>query len=406
MKAQAARLLGEGKGETAISTALDITRHRARALVLELTREATAAEISQTFSGVVPMAGRRVPASLKTVADYTAAITESWQRSVEAIMETGRLLVQAKASLAHGEFLPMIESALPFGARYAQLIMAVAQDERLQIRSTASLLPPSPATLYELTKLDDQSLSKALERGVIRPDMERKQAESLVRGAPIGGPSRFMNRVEPSDSQENFWTPPWATRALMERVLPQLGMHPKGHTDRRIWEPACGEGHMSEVLMEYSELVYASDIHQYGENAVKDFLNDGPQPVAHDWIITNPPFRGDLAERFVLRALDLAYTGVAMFVAMQFLESTGRFDRIFKDRPPTLVSFFAERVNCCKGRWDPDGSTDAAYVWLVWHKDRAPQAPYWIPPGQRKGLTKEDDRAKFAAWSLKTEAAE
>jgi len=146
--------------------------------------------------------------------------------------------------------------------------------------------------------------------------------------------------------------------------------------------------------------VFASDVYQYGENTLHDFLTCEAKPGAFEWIITNPPFRGDMAERFVLRALELAYEGIAMFVALQFLETVGRFERIFKDRPPTLISFFAERVNCCKGRWDPDGSTDAAYVWLVWEKNCKPMPPIWIPPGQRIRLSKPDDRAKYAAWSM------
>jgi hypothetical protein len=216
-----------------------------------------------------------------------------------------------------------------------------------------------------------------------------------------------MNRVEAADSLDPFFTPPWATRALIERILPQFGMQPRGYfANHSIWEPACGEGHMSQVLQEYSDLVYASDIHNYGDNAVKDFLTCEVEPGKYDWIITNPPFRGDMAERFVLRALDLAYQGVAMFVALQFLETGSRYENIFKDRPPTLISFFVERVPCLKGRWDPDKSTDAAYVWLVWKKDCSPMPPFWIPPGQRQTLTKPDDREKFAAWSIKEEQVE
>ena len=64
-----------------------------------------------------------------------------------------------------------------------------------------------------------------------------------------------------------------------------------------------------------------------------------------DWIITNPPF-GDKTEQFVLRALDLAKVGVAMFVRLQWLESVGPLAKtIFRDHPPTVIAFFAERVN-------------------------------------------------------------
>jgi hypothetical protein len=84
-----------------------------------------------------------------------------------------------------------------------------------------------------------------------------------------------------------------------------------------------------------------------------------------------------------------------------------RHERLFRDNPPTLFAPFTERVNLCKGRWDPDGSTATAYCWLVWIKERERMAPFYIPPGQRKALSRPDDRARFAAWSLpQTEAAE
>jgi len=220
---------------------------------------------------------------------------------------------------------------------------------------------------------------------------------------PMGGSSMesgraiMASRLEPDDSLDYFPTPPWATRALIERVFPQIGR--RGDCRRQIaWEPACGEGHIAEVLREYFDDVTASDIHDYGySDFTVDFLeceqfNRRDQDAA--WIITNPPF-GDNSEKFVLRALELARSGAAMFVRLQWLETGGRYERVFKDNPPTLIAFFAERVNLCKGRWDPEGSTATAYIWLLWVKGASPRAPFWIPPGCRETLSKPDDAIRF-----------
>jgi hypothetical protein len=86
-----------------------------------------------------------------------------------------------------------------------------------------------------------------------------------------------------------------------------------------------------------------------------------------------------------------------MFVRLQWLESVGRYENIFAENPPTLIAFFAERVNLCKGRWEPEGSTATAYIWLVWLKHAKPEAPFWIPPGQREALTHPDDAERFTA---------
>jgi hypothetical protein len=151
---------------------------------------------------------------------------------------------------------------------------------------------------------------------------------------------------------------------------------------------------MAEVLREYCDDVSASDLfeYDYGKPGV-NFLND--ESCNPDWIITNPPF--DKAQDFVLRALGLAHKGVAMFVRLQWLETIGRYEAIFKDNPPTLIAFFAERMPIREGRWDPDCSTAMAYIWLVWIKDEKPRAPFWIPPGCREALSRPDDRERFTA---------
>ena len=233
---------------------------------------------------------------------------------------------------------------------------------------------------------------------------EAEQPAALEKVLPKGARAIMSSRQEPDDSLDFFPTPPWATRALVERVLQNadlLGTTLADALDLKklsVWEPACGEGHIAEVLREYGDDVLATDIHDYGYGDGKiDFTSDMEAASISDradLIITNPPF-GEKSETFVLQALRQAEVGVAMFVRLQWLETVGRYERIFKDNPPTLIAFFAERVNLCKGRWDPDGGTATAYIWLVWLKEVDALPPFWIPPGCREALTKPDDKARF-----------
>jgi hypothetical protein len=79
--------------------------------------------------------------------------------------------------------------------------------------------------------------------------------------ATAGFTAVMARRREPPDALDYFPTPPWATRALFRRVLPALG----GETIASVWEPACGEGHMAEVVTEFARgQVIASDIFNYG----------------------------------------------------------------------------------------------------------------------------------------------
>ena len=214
--------------------------------------------------------------------------------------------------------------------------------------------------------------------------------------SPKGFTAVMAQRREPPDALDYFPTPLWSTRALFRHVLPAVGVD----AISSAWEPACGEGHMAAVITEFAcASVTASDIFQYGYGtAPHDFVNDDPL-TRPDWIITNPPF--SIACEFTLRALDLANEGVAMLVRTQWIEGVGRYEKLFRDRPPTVYAPFVERVPMVKGRWDPDASTATSYAWFVW-RTGAGGSPriFWIPPGCRVALTCPDDRQRFAAWTL------
>lgn len=384
---------------------------------------------------------------------WIASIMECWRASVESIIKTGQRLNEAKAALVHGDW-EEVRSGLPFGERQVQMLMAIAADARLSNPQYVALLPASWGTIYDLTRLDDDELKRGFQQRIIRPDMIRADVDQLrpllqeshakategkagtagvddpVRRStagtglqvgeasadlpatseimdvtagetapisapmPSGGLAIAHQRIEPADSLDFFPTPLWATRALIEHVFAHLER--KGHCEYQIaWEPACGEGHMAEPLREYFRDVLATDIKDYGYGGDSvDFLKSGLGNHA-DWIITNPPF--NISADFVLKAIELAGTGVAMFVRLTWLESVDRYERIFREHPPTLLAIFSERVPLHKDRWEDKGTTMTAYVWLVWIKGAEPRAPFWIPPGCRKSLTNPDDAARFGA---------
>lgn len=190
----------------------------------------------------------------------------------------------------------------------------------------------------------------------------------------------MQRRVEPHDSLDDFPTPPWATRALCERI------NCSGLTVR---EPAANRGHMVQPLSEYFASVEASDIHDYGAGyPVQDFLFGCHDEV--DWTITNPPFR--LAEQFLEVALSCSKAGVALIVRSAFLEGVGRYNRLFSQTPPTNILQFSERVVMHKGKLSAKGSTATAYCWLVWNKYSPSSYTRigWIAPC-RKRLERPED---------------
>ncbi len=195
----------------------------------------------------------------------------------------------------------------------------------------------------------------------------------------------MAQRTEPKDSPDDFPTPPWATRGLIEHIIEDKA----SLAAMTCLEPACGAGHMSKVLKEYFGEVRSADAYRYGYGDVRDFLTYPYETNAVDWVITNPPFR--LAEEFVIRALRVARLGVAILARTVFLESVGRYNGIFRDQPPTKFAQFVERVPMVKGRLDGKATTATGYAWLVWEKELTGHSKLmWVPPC-RKMLERASD---------------
>lgn len=218
-------------------------------------------------------------------------------------------------------------------------------------------------------------------------------AERLRMAAPAKAPNSKQNvshavmaqRSEALDSLDDFPTPPWATRALLKHAIPSRMLQ----AGQACLEPAAGRGHMSKVLWETFSDVHSSDIAEYGYGSRVDFLSGAYPEKSFDWVITNPPFR--LAEEFVRVSLRVARIGVAMLVRTVFIESVGRFERLYKPYPLLRMAQFTERVPMVKGRLDKKASTATGYCWVIWEKNYSGDTQLvWIP-ACRKDLERDGD---------------
>lgn len=137
-----------------------------------------------------------------------------------------------------------------------------------------------------------------------------------------------------------------------------------------IWECACGEGHLSEVLKTKGYKVLSSDLvdRGYGKGGI-DFLNCQTKFVGD--IITNPPYK--YAKEFVEHALEIITNGhkVAMFLKVQFLEGKARKE-LFEKYPPKKIYVSSSRLLCAKnGDFESmrkGGGSAVAYAWFIWEK--------------------------------------
>ena len=113
-------------------------------------------------------------------AKYAQRIINCQRKSIESIVECGRLLIAAKDELKHGEFLKMIENKLPFKRSSAQALMKIAADGRITKYQHAGCLPAHWSTLVKLTQLPDAAFEARIADGTIHPGLERRPAVEMV----------------------------------------------------------------------------------------------------------------------------------------------------------------------------------------------------------------------------------
>lgn len=214
------------------------------------------------------------------------------------------------------------------------------------------------------------------------------------------GHSVMNQRTESLASPDDFPTQPWATRALCE-FLTEQG---RNLSSRSVFEPACGRGTMMRPLAESFRSCHGADAFDYGKGyPVANFLDpefdehlvDGSPP---DWIVTNPPFKN--LDAFAQLSLQRARQGVALFCRLTALETIGRHNLFFAEKPVARrvnqVLVFSERVPLVRARLDPKASTATAYCWLIWTDtnctpDDRPVQIHWTRPGTRARLEREGD---------------
>ena len=136
---------------------------------------------------------------------------------------------------------------------------------------------------------------------------------------------------------------------------------------KNIWECACGEGHLSDVLIKNGYHVYSSDLIDcgYGEYD-RDFLKSNGISCCD--ILTNPPYK--YANEFVSHALDILDVGYycVMFLKIQFLEGKARRE-LFKKYPPKYIYVNSSRQICAmNGEFDKYKATIICYSWFIWEK--------------------------------------
>lgn len=144
-----------------------------------------------------------------------------------------------------------------------------------------------------------------------------------------------------------------------------------------IWEPACGAGAISSVLIERGYSVISTDLVEigYGRGRI-DFLLER-EPRAPN-IITNPPFK--LAMEFAYRACDLTTGKVSLLCRLGWLEGKER-GVMFRDLPLARIWVFSGRLPMMHrvGYVGPKSTSTIAFAWFVFDKSHnGPPTLGWL----------------------------
>jgi hypothetical protein len=166
------------------------------------------------------------------------------------------------------------------------------------------------------------------------------------------------------EKDDFYSTPPHATEQLLSVEK----------FEGNIFEPCCGQGHISKVLIDHGYTVESSDLidRGYGETGI-DFLFERNQ---RDNIITNPPFK--LATKMVSHSQYIAKYKIAMLLKITFLEGIERYD-LFKEFPPIRIWVFSKRVTTQKGADEKIKGGMFCFAWFVWQVgNKKPPTVGWL----------------------------
>lgn len=190
-----------------------------------------------------------------------------------------------------------------------------------------------------------------------------------------------------TDKEREEWDYYATDPKALDLLSPVFPIHHK------VYEPSCGEGHLSKWLINHGHDVLSTDLvdRGFGIGGI-DFLKVGTTDLfgkakgtslLNEWylkdnpnkepfdILTNPPFK--VVTPYILHAIDLIPEGgnVIMFLKTSFLEGKERKEQIFDKNPPRYVFQFSGRIVCAKNgdfASMKDVGSAVAFCFMIWNK--------------------------------------
>jgi hypothetical protein len=329
------------------------------------------------------------------------------KRVIADVIEIGKLLAECKEHCGHGNWLPWLEQEFGWSAdtaerfiRLNKLAGQIPQFAEYDIPVSGLYLLAAPSTpeaareeVITRAETGDQLTHQQIKAIVANakpkpvgndaeppgeltdlPSIQQEGEPDLIRAVQTGeisgsgavGRTRRANKTGVAMSRhaergDDFYrTPECAVRALLKVES----------FSSPIWECACGDGAIVNVLRRAGHKVIATDLIDCGcsdSTRGVDFLMERRAPDGVDTILTNPPFMH--ADAFVRHALELA-PRVVMLLRLLFLESAGRCDLIDSGRLERVYPFIDRLPMMHRDGWEgAKNSSQIQYAWFVWSRE-------------------------------------
>ena len=133
--------------------------------------------------------------------EHAARINEAWQKGVDAVIETGLRIIDARKGLdVRRVSSPWSKATCLLSRQTAHKLVSIASNKVLSNVAHVRHLPPSWGTLSELAVVANKGLDleAGIESGAIHPRMERKDVKALLPPPP----QRDDDLEEPDDEDD------------------------------------------------------------------------------------------------------------------------------------------------------------------------------------------------------------
>lgn len=143
----------------------------------------------------------------------------------------------------------------------------------------------------------------------------------------------------------------------------------------KILEPSAGEGVLVDRFYELTgNKMDAYDLIARRDDVIEQDYFTADFSNKYDVILTNPPYLKDTAKTttgladYILKALKEVKVGgtVIMFLKTLHLESKVRYEKIFKNNPPSKLYVYADRISCYKNNDTTLPQGAISYTIFMW----------------------------------------